>query len=62
MMTPIRRFLRRVFRSLFSMYGPALLTVLFAVFFFQLFPEGPLWAVPLFLIFLLVIFHRYVKW
>lgn len=44
------------------MYGPALLTLLFAVVLFQIFPDGPIWPVPIFCIFVIVIFYRYVKW
>ncbi|MGY0251791.1 hypothetical protein ACVFYI_30350, partial [Klebsiella michiganensis] len=38
MMSLIKRFFRRIFRSLISMYGPALLTLLFAIVLFQIFP------------------------
>lgn len=55
----IKRFFRRVFRSLISMYGPALLTLLFAVVLFQIFPDGPIWPVPLFFVFVLVILTMY---
>lgn len=44
------------------MYGPALLTLAFAVVFFQFFPDGPIWPVPIFCIFVIVVFYRYVKW
>ncbi|MDS7908724.1 hypothetical protein PTQ57_25180 [Klebsiella pasteurii] len=62
MMSLIKRFFRRIFRSLISMYGPALLTLLFAIILFQTFPDGPIWPVPIFCIFVIVIFYRYVKW
>ncbi|MFC6360745.1 MULTISPECIES: hypothetical protein [Tatumella] len=62
MMNLIKRFFRRIFRSLISMYGPAILTLLFAVVLFQIFPDGPIWPVPIFFIFVIVIFYRYVKW
>ncbi|MGT8857678.1 hypothetical protein [Enterobacter sp. 186315] len=61
MMNFIKRFFRRIFRSLILMYGPALLTLLFAVVFFQVFPDGPVWPVPIFCIFVIVVFYRYVK-
>ncbi|MCE9990769.1 hypothetical protein LZ633_01985 [Enterobacter asburiae] len=61
MMNFIKRFFRRIFRSLILMYGPALLTLLFAVVFFQIFPDGPVWPVPIFCIFVIVVFYRYVK-
>ncbi|MFC0139339.1 hypothetical protein ACFFJN_04025 [Erwinia mallotivora] len=59
MMNLIKRLFRRIFRSLISYYGPALLTLLFAVVFFQFFPDGPVWPVPLFFVFLLVILTIY---
>nr|WP_323748645.1 hypothetical protein [Enterobacter pseudoroggenkampii] len=59
MMYLIKRFFRRIFRSLISMYGPSLLTLLFAVVFFQLFPDGPIWPVPIFFIFVMVISSLY---
>nr|WP_073980984.1 hypothetical protein [Erwinia sp. ErVv1] len=62
MMNLIRRFFRRLFRSLFSMYGPAVLTLIFAVVLVRFFPDGPIWPVPIFLLFMLFIFGRYVKW
>ncbi|MDS7876624.1 hypothetical protein [Klebsiella pasteurii] len=62
MMSLIKRFFRRIFRSLISMYGPALLTLLFAIVLFQIFPDGPIWPAPIFCIFVIVIFYRYVKW
>lgn len=57
----IGRFFKRLFKSLFSMYAPALLTLLFAIVLVQIFPDGPIWPVPIFLIFMLVIFGCYVK-
>ncbi|EOZ3692263.1 hypothetical protein UEF14_08915 [Klebsiella michiganensis] len=62
MMSLIKRFFRWIFRSLISMYGPALLTLLFAIVLFQIFPDGPIWPVPIFCIFVIVVFYRYVKW
>nr|WP_259267279.1 hypothetical protein [Buttiauxella sp. BIGb0471] len=62
MMNFIKRFFRRVFRSLISMYGPALLTLIFAVTLFQFFPDGPIWPVPIFSVLVIIIFYRYVKW
>lgn len=59
MMNFIKRFFRRIFRSLISMYGPALLTLLFAVVLFQFFPDGPIWPVPLFFVFVMVILSIY---
>ncbi|MCG0454961.1 hypothetical protein L6R44_02490 [Enterobacter cloacae complex sp. ECC445] len=59
MMHLIKRFFRRIFRSLISMYGPAFLTLLFAVVFFQFFPDGPLWPVPIFFILVMVALSIY---
>lgn len=58
-MSLIKRFFRRMFRSLISMYGPTLLTLLFAVVFFRFFPDGPIWIVPLFFVFVMVILSIY---
>lgn len=57
----IRRFFRRLFRSLVSLHGPALLTFVFAIVFVPFFPDGPIWPVGLFAIFIIYIFARYVK-
>ncbi|MEH3302199.1 hypothetical protein POW17_25110, partial [Klebsiella pneumoniae] len=46
MMNLIKRLLRRIFRSLISYYGPAVLTILFAMAQGLFFPETPLWLVP----------------
>ncbi|HBT9902639.1 TPA: hypothetical protein MD910_005249, partial [Klebsiella pneumoniae] len=54
MMNLIKRLLRRIFRSLISYYGPAVLTILFAVAQGLFFPETPLWLVPLFFVFVIV--------
>jgi hypothetical protein len=62
MINLIKRIFKRLFKSLVSLYGPALLTLLFAVVLVQFFPEGPIWPVGVFAIFMLVIFDRYVKW
>nr|WP_025901994.1 hypothetical protein [Tatumella sp. UCD-D_suzukii] len=62
MMNLAIRIFKRLFRSLFSMYGPALLTLLFAAVLVQFFPDGPIWPVPVFLVLMLFIFGRYVKW
>nr|WP_320726381.1 hypothetical protein [Enterobacter sp. 118C5] len=59
MMHLIKRFFRRIFRSLISLYGPSLLTLFFAVVFFQFFPDGPIWPVPIFFIFLMFILSLY---
>ncbi|PLR35594.1 hypothetical protein CYR32_10395 [Chimaeribacter coloradensis] len=61
MMNFVRRFFNRLIKSLFSMYSPALLTLLFAVVLVQIFPNGPIWPVPVFLVFMLIIFGRYMK-
>ncbi|WZV99130.1 hypothetical protein AAEY27_04320 [Kosakonia sp. BYX6] len=61
MMNLIRRFFKRLFRSLFSTYAPALLTLLFAVVLVQFFPDGPIWPVGVFFIFMVYVFARYVK-
>ncbi|MCL0526199.1 hypothetical protein M3A01_25375 [Klebsiella pneumoniae] len=61
MMNLIKRLLRRIFRSLISSYGPAVLTILFVVAQGLFFPEPPLWLVPRVVVFLFLIFFRFVK-
>ncbi|WP_124103204.1 hypothetical protein [Klebsiella pneumoniae] len=60
MMNLIKRLLRRIFRSLISYYGPAVLTILFAMA-QGLFFQRRLWLVPLFFVFVIVMFYRFVK-
>ncbi|WP_306206508.1 hypothetical protein [Erwinia pyri] len=62
MINLIKRFFKRMFKSLVSMYGPAILTILFAMAQGVLFPDSPIWFVPLFFVFVMVVFYRYVKW
>ncbi|NIF23865.1 hypothetical protein F3J40_19985 [Pantoea sp. Acro-835] len=62
MMNYVIRFFKRLFKSYFSIYGPALLTIVFAVTLFQILPNSPLWPVPLFFVIVIVLFYRYVKW
>lgn len=62
MINLIKRFFRRVFRSLVSMYGPAVLTIIFALVQGMLFPDSSIWLIPVFAVFVIVIFYRYVKW
>lgn len=58
----IKRFFRRIFRSLVSYYGPSVLTITFALVQGLLFPESPIWLIPVFFVFVIVIFYRHVKW
>ncbi|WP_308420871.1 hypothetical protein [Hafnia psychrotolerans] len=58
MMNLIKRLFKRIFRSLVSYYGPAVLTMIFAFVLLHFFPNGPLWPIPLFLVFVIV----FVKW
>lgn len=44
----IKRLLRRIFRSLVSYYGPAALTIVFALIQGLWFPESPAWLIPVF--------------
>ncbi|WP_054180125.1 hypothetical protein [Trabulsiella odontotermitis] len=62
MMNLIKRFFRRMFRSLISYYGPAVLTIMFALVQGVLFPDSPIWLIPVFFVFVIVIFYRYVEW
>ena len=58
----IKRFFKRIFKSLISIYGPSVLTIIFAVAQQAFFSNTPIWLIPLFLFFTLIIFGRYVKW
>ncbi|MDY1788293.1 hypothetical protein RKI64_12950 [Klebsiella pneumoniae] len=58
MMNLIKRLLRRIFKSLISSYGPAVLTILFAVAQGLFFPETPLWLVPLFFVFVMALLNK----
>ncbi|WP_367273559.1 hypothetical protein [Pluralibacter sp.] len=62
MMNIIKRLFRRLFKSLVSFYGPALLTIIFALLQAHFFPGSPVWPIGVFFIFIMVIFGRYVKW
>ncbi|WP_407250291.1 hypothetical protein [Klebsiella michiganensis] len=48
MMDLIKRLLRRIFRSLVSYYGPAALTIVFALIQGLWFPESPARLIPVF--------------
>ncbi|PJR62485.1 hypothetical protein CWM52_13990 [Raoultella sp. T31] len=61
MMNIIKRIFCRIFRSLVLLYGPGVLTLLFAMVFIHFFPSGPIWPVGVFAIFIIYIFARYVK-
>ncbi|MDX6039472.1 hypothetical protein SIL11_01945 [Scandinavium sp. V105_1] len=61
MMNLINRFFKRLFTSSVLPYGPALLTLVFAVVLVHFFPEGPIWPVGAFFIFMIFIFSRYIK-
>ncbi|MEG0953181.1 MAG: hypothetical protein RSF74_02240 [Citrobacter sp.] len=54
MMNLIKRFFRRVFSSLISHYGPAVLTIIFALAQGLFFPDSPIWFIPVFFVFVMV--------
>ncbi|NIF59904.1 hypothetical protein F3J27_16715 [Enterobacter sp. Ap-916] len=62
MMNLIKRFFRRVFKSLVGVYGPQLIIIVYALVQIHFFPGAPLWLVPVFAIFIIYIFARYVRW
>ncbi|WRH20540.1 hypothetical protein GC090_07565 [Pantoea sp. JZ29] len=51
-----------LFQQLFSLHAPPACVLIFAVVFFQIFPDGPLWPVGIFAIFIIFIFMKYFKW
>ncbi|MCE9966428.1 hypothetical protein LZ654_16535 [Lelliottia amnigena] len=57
-----KRFFKRIFRSLISLQGPAVLTVIFSLAQGFLFPDSPVWPIGLFAIIMIYIFSKYVKW
>ncbi|RKQ41191.1 hypothetical protein D8M09_02265 [Enterobacter sp. R1(2018)] len=57
----IKKMLLWLWRQLFSLYGPPLCIIIFAVLQGYFFPAGPIWPVGLFAIFIVFIFARYVK-
>ncbi|POT54604.1 hypothetical protein C3432_26725 [Citrobacter amalonaticus] len=59
MMNLVKRFFRRMFRSLVSMYGPAVLTIIFALVQGVLFPDSPIWLIPLFFVFVMIVLSIY---
>ncbi|MCX0500328.1 hypothetical protein D3M71_14335 [Erwinia billingiae] len=58
----IIRIFRRLFRSLISDYGPSVLTIIFAIVQGFIFPDSPLWLIPIFFLVMVYVFTRYVKW
>ncbi|ORM83813.1 hypothetical protein HA38_17010 [Pantoea allii] len=62
MMSFIKKAFLWLFQQLFSLYAPPICVLIFAVAFFQVFPDGPLWPVGIFAIFIMFIFVKYLKW
>ncbi len=58
----IIRIFRRLFMSLFALYAPQALILIFAIALVHFFPDGPVWPVGLFALFIIYIFARYCKW
>lgn len=52
----IIRIIKRIFRSMFLYYIPSIMTILFAILQELLFPNSPMWLIPLFLIIMIIIF------
>lgn len=62
MIKAIKKFLLWQFKFLSSLYGPVILTVIFALLQGYFFPASPLWPVGLFAILMIVVFTRHCKW
>ena len=62
MMNLIKRFFKRIFKSLVGLYAPQAIIITYALVQINVFPSVPLWFVPLFAIIVIYIFARYVKW
>lgn len=58
----IKRFLLWQIRAFLSLYGPTLLTIIFAILFVHFFPDGPIWPVGVFFILIMIVAIRYLKW
>jgi len=56
------RFFKRIFKSLFFVYAPVILVLAFALFYLKLFPDGPLWPIPVFVVLVIIYFPLIVKW
>ena len=57
----IYRFFRRVFKSLFYMYAPGVLTLGFAIIWIPILHNETIWPVPVFYVFIGIIMCRYIK-
>jgi len=62
MLNVIKKIIRRIFLSLLSDYGPTVLTILFALVQGLLFPDSPIWLIPLFFVLMVFVFCHYTKW
>ncbi|PQL29981.1 hypothetical protein C5L22_04880 [Pantoea ananatis] len=58
----ICRFFRIIFKSMIEVYAPPFLILTFAVIFVQIFPEGPLWPIAVFVLIVIMVFPRIFKW
>ena len=45
-----------------EVYAPPFLILTFAVIFVQIFPEGPLWPIAVFVLIVIMVFPRIFKW
>ena len=62
MFSLIKRFFKRVFTSLVGLYAPQVIIITYALVQINFFPAAPLWFIPVFAVFVIYIFSRYVKW
>ncbi|KGD74710.1 hypothetical protein HA49_05165 [Tatumella morbirosei] len=62
MMSFIKRVIVWLCQQLFSLYAPPLCIIIFAVAFVKMFPDGPVWPVGVFALFIIFIFGKYIKW
>ena len=58
----VKQMLLWLCRQLFSLYGPPLCIIIFALLQAYFFPDSPIWPVGVFAMFMVYIFSRYVKW
>ncbi|TPG53712.1 hypothetical protein EAH77_23875 [Ewingella americana] len=58
----LKKFLLWQLRFLSSLYGPVILTVIFALLQGYFYPNSPVWPIGVFAIIMIFIFTRYCKW
>jgi len=58
----LKRVFKRIVKSMAEVYGPPVICFAFAMIFISIFPDGPYWPIPVFIILVIIYFPRFVKW